>query len=339
MKSLWVAVLVLSAAVCLPGPSAGSSEASTAEPEVTLAERVAELESELATDRRKDAVRRGSKTFAQVCAACHGSDGSAEGAVAAGLRPRPRNLTVNHYRYRSTGTGMTPRPEDIERVIRHGLPGTSMTGLGDLLSDGEIADLVWFLYSLDPRTAQMEQPPEPFPIPALLPDDPSSRGDGRAMYILMGCWTCHGMKGAGNGHAARTLTDNDERPVRSTDFRYDPLKAGRDPEAIVRSVLTGLNGAPTPAYGDAAILVTREFVVEDVNLLSLLRPQDQETIDHFLRQSPSAGELAAMSDAERTSLRDRRVYDLAYYLLSMDRRKGAGYWLFRQRPEREARKP
>ena len=159
------------------------------------------------------------------------------------------------------------------------------------------------------------------------------------MYILMGCWSCHGMKGGGHGQAAKGLTDHDERPIRSTDFRYDPLKAGRDPDAIVRSLLTGLNGAPTPAYAEAAILVPGDFVIEDVNLLGVLRPQDRETIDRFLQQSPSSQELAAMSDEERLSLRDRRIYDLAYYLLSMDRRKGFGFWLFRQRPEREARKP
>jgi len=339
MRPLLVALLVLSAGVCAPGPWAGSSESSAAPPDAALSERVAELESALAAGRREESVRRGAKTFAQVCAACHGSDGAAEGTVADGFRWRPRNLTVNHYRFRSTGTGAPPRPEDIERVIRHGLPGTAVTGLGDLVSDEEIADLAWFLYSLNPVTAKIEQPPDPFPIPALLPDDLSRRGDGRAMYILMGCWSCHGMKGAGNGHAAKRLTDNDERPIRTTDFRYDPLKAGRDPEAIVRSLLTGLNGAPTPAYADEAILVTSEFVVEDVNLLNLLQQQDRGLVDRFLLQSPTTGELAAMSDEERKSLRDRRVYDLAYYLLSMDRRKGLGYWLFRQHPEREARRP
>lgn len=339
MSSSFRSALLLSAVLLSPGLRAGSNETQTPDSDVTLSERVAELESELARDRREDAVRRGSKTFARVCAACHGSDGRAEGYPAVGFRPRPRNLTVNHYRYRSTRTGAPPRPEDIDRVIRHGLPGTSMTGLGNLLSDEEIADLVWFLYSLDPLTATMEEPPEALSMPSLLPDDPSRRGDGRAMYILMGCWSCHGMKGAGNGHAARGLKDNDERPIRTTDFRYDPLKAGRDPEAIVRSLFTGLNGAPTPAYGDAAILVTSDFVVEDVNLLNVLQPQDRKILDRFLARSPSAGELEIMSVEERRSLRDRRVYDLAYYLLSLDRRHGASFRLFRQRPEREARKP
>jgi mono/diheme cytochrome c family protein len=339
MKSLLVSALILSAAVFSTKLPAESTESSPAEPDAVLSQRVADLESELTQDRREDAVRRGAKTFARVCASCHSSDGAAEGYPARNFKPRPRNLTVNHYRFRSTRTGAAPRPEDFDRVIRHGLPGTSMTGLGNLLSDDEISDLIWFLYSLDPLTAEMDEPPEALPIPELLPDDPSRRGDGRAMYILMGCWTCHGMKGAGNGHAAKGLTDNDGRPIRSTDFRYDPLKASRDPKAIVRSVLTGLNGAPTPAYGDAAILVTSEFVIEDVNLLNVLQPQDRATIDRFLKQSPSASELAAMSDAERGSLRDGRLYDLAYYLLSMDRRKGVGYWFFRQRPEREARKP
>jgi hypothetical protein len=146
------------------------------------------------------------------------------------------------------------------------------------------------------------------------------------------------MKGAGNGQAARGLKDHDERPIRTTDFRYDPLKAGRDPESIVQSLLTGLNGAPTPAYGEEAILVPSEFVIEDVNLLNVLTPEDRATIDRFLGQSPTSDALAAMSDEERLSLRDRRLYDLAYYLLSMDKRKGFGFWLFRERPEKEARK-
>jgi len=312
---------------------------SAADDPTELAARVAQLESELTEGRREESVRRGSVTFARVCAACHGVDGSAEGHVANGLRPRPRNLTANHYRYRSTRTGASPRPEDIERVIRDGLPGTSMTGLGDLLSEAEISDLIWFIYSLEPRTAEMDQPPEAIQVPALLPDDPARSGDGRAMYILMGCWTCHGMKGGGKGYAAKTLKSTDERPIRTTDFRYDPLKAGRDPEAIVRSLLTGLNGAPTPAYEDRAILVTRDFVVEDVNLLGRLTESDRENLDRFLEQSPSPEELVAMGAEESKRLRDRRLYDLAYYLLSLDRRKGAGYWLFRQRPELEARKP
>ena len=108
--------------------------------------------------------------------------------------------------------------------------------------------------------------------------------------------------------------------------------------AIVRSLLTGLNGAPTPAYDDRAILVTHEFVVEDVNLQRQMTERDRTNIDRFLEESPTADSLAAMSVDERKGLRDRRLYDLAYYLLSLDRRRGAGYWLFRQRPELEARK-
>jgi mono/diheme cytochrome c family protein len=319
------------------GQEADSDTGAASDAQAELAGRVADLESELAENQREEAVRRGGKTFARVCAACHGNDGSAQGHFAAGFRPRPRNLTVNHYRFRSTRTGAAPLPEDIERTIRDGLPGTSMVGLGDLLSAAEISDLVAFVYSLEPITAKMDRPPEAIPVPALLPEEPSRSGDGRALYLLMGCWSCHGMKGGGKGYAAKTLKSTDERPIRTTDFRYDPLKAGRSPEAIVRSLLTGLNGAPTPAYDDRAILVTRGFVVEDVNLQQQMTEADRVNVERFLRESPSVDGLAAMSETERKGLRDRRLYDLAYYLLSMDRRRGAGYWLFRQRPELEAR--
>jgi mono/diheme cytochrome c family protein len=331
--------LILAATGLGPVTSAGSEEASTAEPGGSLSDRVSRLESGLAGGSRDEALQRGKVTYARFCAACHGRTGAGDGPAARGFYFAPRDLTVNHYRFRSTPTGAPPRPEDLERIISKGMPGTSMSGFEDLFSAGEISDLVAFVYSLQPATAAMEQPPEAVPIPGLLPEDPSRYPEGRAMYLLMGCWKCHGMNGSGRGPSARDLKDDADRPIRSTDFRYDPLKGGRDAEAIVRSLLTGLNGAPTPAYEDSAILVPGDFVLEDPGLETRLTPLDRDSLEVFRRRAPSSQQLEEMDEEARKKLRDRRLYDLAYYVLSMDRRKAFGYRAFRQRPELEPRRP
>ena len=88
----------------------------------------------------------------------------------------------------------------------------------------------------------------------------STLDEGRSLYLLLGCWRCHGVNGAGRGPSAATLTDDDERPIRSTDLRHDPFKGGRDTQAVVRTLLTGLNGSPMPAYGGAMLIAADDDV-------------------------------------------------------------------------------
>jgi mono/diheme cytochrome c family protein len=153
----------------------------------------------------------------------------------------------------------------------------------------------------------------------------------------MGCWRCHGIDGSGNGPSAATLTDEEDRPIRSTDLRRDPFKGGRDPQDVVRTLLTGLNGAPMPSYADAVL-----FAREDADLTSLdglLDEPSSDAVRAFVLASPSRAELDALDPAQRTALRDARLAALAHYVLALERRRGLFFRLFVERPEREGRHP
>ena len=297
----------------------------------SLAERVARLESSLDEER----VRRGAKTFARACAVCHGRSGRGDGPAAADLDPAPRDLTTRQFRFRSTSSGALPRPEDLERTIRQGLPGSSMPAFDKLLSSEQIAEVIDFLESLQPAETRAE-PAEPLSISPVSPATPAAIEEGRAVYMLTGCWTCHGLRGDGRGPSAAGLLDENERPIRSTDFRYDPLKGGHDAASVVTTLRTGLNGAPMPSYDEAMVFAREDF--EDLSFLPAELPaQDREDLEALLRAAPSRADLERMGSEELEALRDRRLAALAHYVLSLDRRRGLWYRLFREQPERERR--
>jgi mono/diheme cytochrome c family protein len=280
-----------------------------------------------------DSARRGKVLFARSCAACHGRGGHGDGPGARDLDPRPRDLTTTYYRFRSTPSGSPPRDEDLKRTIRRGLPGSAMPAFGETFTEEQLDDLTHFI-----ATLHGAEVPEAIAPPQVGPTTPESVREGRAIYALMSCWSCHGTDGAGRGPAARGLTDATSRPIRATDFRHDPLKGGRDAVAIVRTLLTGLNGTPMPAYGEA-MLFAREDVQDLTPLTTALRPEEIQATAAYVQTSPSRAELDALDASALDALRDRRLAALAHYVLSLDQRKGAGFKLFTQQPEREARRP
>jgi len=329
------ALLVVGA--ILAGSSIRGGDAATADP-TALVERVERLERELDRAQREASVERGARLFARACAACHGRNGRGDGPAASDLHPPPRDLSARQIRFRTTATGQAPRPEDLQRTLRNGLPGTAMPAFGDLFSDREVAELIGFIDSLRPDAGPGTTLPQPLTIPTVAPAGSSTLEEGRSLYLLLGCWRCHGVNGAGRGPSAATLTDDDGRPIRTTDLRHDPFKGGRDAQAVVRTLLTGLNGSPMPDYGEA-MLIGADGDPGDLPTTEQLGDGDAAALERFFGASPTRKALDAMTQDERTELRDRRLSALAHYVLSLDRRRGAGHWLLRAQPEREARRP
>ncbi|HLZ33380.1 MAG TPA: c-type cytochrome [Nitrospira sp.] len=73
-----------------------------------------------------------------TCFNCHGNEGMGDGPAAAALDPSPRNFHHHGFwRHRTEG--------EIFWVIKHGSPGTSMIGFGDLLSDEEIWAVIQYV--------------------------------------------------------------------------------------------------------------------------------------------------------------------------------------------------
>ena len=277
----------------------------------------------------------GARIFARTCAACHGPAGQGNGPGAADLDPAPRDFTQGQFRFRTTATGQLPTGRDIERTIRKGLPGTAMPAFDDLLSAREIADLTSHIMSFAPASMSEGGAPQEVAIPAVPPASPSSIQEGQNIFRIMECWACHGLDGSGHGTSAEGMVNEVGQPITPTDFRYAPLKGGRDPADVVRTLLTGLNGTPMPSYGDAML-----FAREDVEDLSTDKGRlPDPVIDEmaaFIKTCPGKDEIASMDDEKRLALRDRRLAALSHYVLSL-RRRGLWSWLFRESPEHEAR--
>lgn len=85
---------------------------------------------------------RGAALFASYCAACHGAQGRGDGPLAANLHDPYVNL-------RKPGFHSLQRPDDaaLARIVRHGLPPTSMPG-HEWLTDQQVADLVAYVKTL-----------------------------------------------------------------------------------------------------------------------------------------------------------------------------------------------
>lgn len=85
--------------------------------------------------------------FAQWCAGCHGPDARGDGAVASRLSVKPRNLREDAWHYVPAGTDPAGERLALARVIKFGVPGTTMAGR-EYLDDDTVLSLAAYLQTL-----------------------------------------------------------------------------------------------------------------------------------------------------------------------------------------------
>jgi len=78
--------------------------------------------------------------FQTYCTTCHGRDGHGHGPAAAGLNPRPADLTAAHVDDHTDG--------DLFWWLTHGIPGTAMPAWQEQLSETERWLVVHYIRSL-----------------------------------------------------------------------------------------------------------------------------------------------------------------------------------------------
>lgn len=64
--------------------------------------------------------------FRELCSNCHGITGDGRGPTAMFLDPYPRDFRPGWFKYKSTKRGSRPTRDDLYRILKHGIPGTSM---------------------------------------------------------------------------------------------------------------------------------------------------------------------------------------------------------------------
>jgi cytochrome c oxidase cbb3-type subunit I/II len=194
------------------------------------------------------ALEKGRLVFEQSCAICHGVLGDGRGMAGMMVRTKPRDFRLGVFKFRSTPTGSLPTDDDLFQTISRGLRGTGMVAQDDL-PESERKAVVQYLKTFSQRF-RTERPETPVPIPEPPPGTPALIARGRDVYQKAECFKCHGTGGRGDGPSADGMKDSWGYPIQPSDLTR-PLKRGSTPEAIYRTLVTGLDGTPMPSYEGA----------------------------------------------------------------------------------------
>ena len=248
----------------------------------------------------------GAAAYAQSCARCHGAAGRGDGVDAKRFYPRPRDLTLGVYKFRSTASGTPPTDADLFRTITQGLPGTNMPDWQHL-SEETRWQLVHYLKSLSPIFTQT--PPAPLAAAADPGPARASLPQGKALYEKLGCAACHGAAGRANGTSAAGLMDDWGMAIRPADLTQGwSYRGGSDPRAVMLRVMAGIDGAGMPSYAEA--ITPEEAWPLAYYVASLQEPPHWNMIAHPLRVQgalPTAADDPRWVSAERTDARLRNV--------------------------------
>lgn len=250
--------------------------------------------------RREHAGSTAADLYALYCGACHGANGDGDGRAARHQFPRPRDLRTDGFRLVSTHNG-NPTGEDLEKVIKRGMPGTSMRAF-DLLSENQLQRLAqevlqirragvrdWYVALLQAEEEEIDEqdvqqvvdlrslPGAIVPAPTIGPADPAAVARGRNVYLESGCRTCHGDDGTGTPEIA--AFDQQGLPVWPRDLVRDPFKGGHEPESVCLRILAGMPGSPHPATKT----LTDQQCVDLVHYCGSLSRQPKRTLTNHQR--------------------------------------------------------
>ena len=210
----------------------------------------------------------GKKVYLKYCSQCHGEKGDGEGYAAPHLYPRPRNFTTGKFKVRSTPNGALPTHQDLVNIIRRGMPYTSMPDW-PTLSDQAVSDLAYFITTFSPDFSDKGNVPQAVPLPGAPGASKESVDLGKKLYVETGCVKCHGTLGRGDGSSAPTLKDDWGYPIRAANLAQSwTFRGGSSREDIYRTMSTGFNGTPMPAFSDALTPEQRWAITDFIVSLS-----------------------------------------------------------------------
>jgi mono/diheme cytochrome c family protein len=228
----------------------------------------------------------GEVTYVRWCAGCHGVDGTGNGTAAEYMLPRPRDFTQALYQIRTTASGELPTDEDILAIIDRGMPGTTMPGWENLLSNDEREALVEYLKSFSPFFTP-DQVPQPLEFGRATRSNADVLAEGERLFReVADCAACHGDGGRGDGESSPTLLDDGDFPIRVADLTENWLfNGGGEVEDIYRRLLTGLDGTPMPSLADVitAGVITDDQLWAIAHYARSLSPDDPPGITEVVR--------------------------------------------------------
>jgi mono/diheme cytochrome c family protein len=209
----------------------------------------------------------GGPLYQKLCSQCHGEKGDGLGVAAPRLQPSPRDFTAGKFKVRHTPSGALPTDEDLEHIIRVGMPYTSMPTWNQL-SDAQISELVAAVKSFSPDFANPEKKPKAVAIPKAPDFSQESAKKGKEVYARIGCPACHGQLGRGDGTSAPALKDDWNHPIRPADLtKRWTFRGGPTREDVYRTFTTGMNGTPMPSFAESLSDAERWQLVDYITSL------------------------------------------------------------------------
>ena len=232
-------------------------------------------------------LRSGRSGYAVKCTQCHGVTGAADTGTAALLKPRPRSFRLGKIKFTSTAAGQPPVLADLERVIRDGVPTTSMAGFPTLPENArrELAGYAQYLLMRGAtelaalerieagglaaeqmsavvaeeyaavRAAWAAAVPADPPIPET-PRGDAAHARAEELFAESACLSCHGADGSGKGPVAFAggkwlLRDEWGDEARPRAFSEGRWFGGSAPEDLYRRIAFGVKGTPMPPLAGA----------------------------------------------------------------------------------------
>lgn len=240
----WIQLLLVEA----PAPNAGTAAPPKPIDLVWMAGPPSDAQPRGRAPRNTAALRkRGAALFNKNCAICHGESGDGKGLGASHLDFKPTDLSAGVFKVRSTPSGTLPTDTDLFVTISRGMHGTEMFPWHHL-SERDRWAIVSRIKSFSPRFAQ-EKIEKVFVVPRAPVQTEELVEEGRRLFVLLRCNTCHGTGGDGDGPASVLYAGGGAaRPVRVRDFTKGQFLRGQDPEDIYLTLLAGLDGSPMGPY-------------------------------------------------------------------------------------------
>ncbi len=193
-------------------------------------------------------IDRGKEIYDKRCIWCHGDEGDGLGAAEEYLNPPPRDFTSGNYKIKSTGFDeMVPNDDDVFRMIRDGMPGTSMPGWSSLLSEQDMWDLVAYVKMF----AEFEEAPEQqVDYGTSVVSSAESIAKGKELFEDGDrCVECHGK--SGKGSAIKGLKgDASERTWPRNLTKPWTYLGSNDPKDVFARISTGIPGTEMPSFAD-----------------------------------------------------------------------------------------
>jgi mono/diheme cytochrome c family protein len=220
----------------------------------------------------------GEEVYHVNCAVCHGVGGDGNGPAAAMFRIRPRDFRPGIFKFRSTPSSSLPSDDDLLWTVSQGLRWTGMIGRSDL---GETSGraMIQYLKTFSTRFTS-EKPGNPIAVPSAPRRTQEMLEEGSRLYKEVGCNSCHGEQGRGDGPAGGALKDDWGWKIWPSDLTWRPLKRGSDPAGVYLTLATGLSGTPMPSF--ASSLNSRQIWSLVYYLEGLVPPNHRLNPNQFL---------------------------------------------------------